>query len=87
MTQTDFTFNAPDAKLMAEQTAVGRLYRYLKSGHSITALQSWRHLGIMRLAPRIFDLRCMGYTITKEMITVNNQYNEPCNVARYTLGE
>jgi len=62
-----------------------RLLEWLQSGKSITALESFNQLGIMRLASRVCDLKKQGYEIKSEMIGVKNRYNEKCSVKRYWL--
>ena len=51
----------------------------------ITQFEATSKLGILRLAARIGDLKRMGIYTNREMITVKNQFNEDCHVARYTL--
>ena len=61
-----------------------RLIEYLADGKSITPLDSWKQLGIMRLASRINELKNMGYPIKKEMVEVQNQFGEGVKVASYS---
>lgn len=53
----------------------------------MTASDARKHLGIDRLAARVFDLRQDGWDITSRLVTVHNRHGEPCRVARYTLTE
>jgi hypothetical protein len=41
--------------------------------------------GIMRLASRINDLKCMGYPILSEKMTGKNRYNETTSYSVYRL--
>lgn len=49
----------------------------------ITALDALEHVGSMRLAARIADLRALGYDIDSEMVPTARG----ARVARYTLHE
>jgi ribosomal protein L37AE/L43A len=58
------------------------LLEYLRNNETgITALEALRHLGIGRLAARVFELRRDGYKIKDEMVALENGKH----VARYTL--
>lgn len=46
---------------------------FMKRNGSITQWESMQELGCMRLASRIYDLRCRGYTITSTMIKNNGK--------------
>lgn len=61
-----------------------RVLRRLEIG-PLNPLQSWRELGVYRLAARVHDLREQGYAIGKDSINVENRYGETCRVAQYTL--
>jgi hypothetical protein len=69
---------------MKRLTQAQRLLQYLKDA-PINPLESWRSLGIYRLAARINDLRNVGHNITKTMIKVKNLYGETVKVAEYQL--
>jgi len=62
-----------------------RLLQYLKENKRINPLQALTELGIYRLGARIFDLKKMGYDITKTNIAVKNRFGEKCIVAEYKL--
>ncbi len=68
-----------------DDTTNERLLEWLQSGKSITALESFNQLGIMRLASRVCDLKKQGYEIKSEMVSVCNRFNEKCSVKRYWL--
>ena len=53
--------------------------------HSITNLEAYQFLGTTSLATYIMRLKRKGYPITSEWITVQNRYEQPCHVKRYTL--
>ena len=57
---------------------------FLRKYGSITTMQAF-HIGIARLASRVFDLRTKGVPIKSEMMTVKNHKGETCRVARYWL--
>lgn len=53
---------------------------HLRQGSGITALDSLRLYGVLRLAARIEDLRKDGHTILTQMVRVGDK-----DVARYLL--
>ena len=66
-------------------TQCDRVLEYLTTHNSITPMDALRHLGIMRLGARIWDLKRMGHNIdtgTEEVMTGNGG---TARVARYTL--
>jgi len=62
-----------------------RLLKLLNAGMKITQLDSYKLLGIMRLASRICELKKAGYNIKREMIPVNNRFDEEMSIAEYRL--
>lgn len=64
-----------------------RVLMYMQDFESITALEAMEHLGVMRLASRISDLKAQGVHIKKEMVKGKNRYGEPTAFARYSLME
>lgn len=64
-----------------------RVIEYLQRNGSITQLEAWTQIGVMRLASRISDLRSQGVSIAKRMIDVANRYGESCKVAEYSLNK
>lgn len=62
-----------------------RLLAHLRAGKTITPLESWKVLGIYRLAARIYDLRELGVNIDSELITIRNRYGDRVKVKRYWL--
>lgn len=63
-----------------------RLAAFLATGKGITTLEAYRKLGITRLAARIFDLEKRGYPINRTWVTVENRFQEECQVVEYSLG-
>lgn len=62
-----------------------RILEYLATHDGITHLEAETHLGVMRLASRIADLKKQGYVFSDEMVKCKNRYGEPCRVKRYRL--
>ena len=62
-----------------------RIIDYLDAHESITQIEALNHLGIMRLASRISDLRRKGYQIDSKMDVVHNRYGEKCRIKRYSM--
>lgn len=62
-----------------------KVLNYMKQFGSITQLEALNDLGIMRLAPKIFNLRKDGILIKKETVPVKNRYGDKVYVARYSL--
>ena len=58
---------------------------YIRDNGSITAKQAMEDLGCYRLSGRIYDIKAIGITVEKEMITVQNRQGKDCRVARYTI--
>jgi len=54
--------------------------QHLEAGQSITALDSLRLYGVLRLAARVEELRKDGHTIITQSVKVGNK-----EFARYTL--
>jgi hypothetical protein len=62
-----------------------RILDYIDKHGSITQLEALRHCGVMRLASRISDMKRRGYSFESEMVTVTNQFGEPCSVKEYRI--
>lgn len=63
-----------------------RILCYLEEHGCITQFEAMNHLGVMRLASRVSDLKKKGYPITSRSVTVRNRYGEPCRVKQYSMG-
>lgn len=72
-------------KVEHKPTQNQRILDYIDQFGSITQLDALRHLGIMRLASRISDLKSLGYPIASETEVVKNMYGEDCRIKRYSL--
>ena len=57
-----------------------RVLDWLKSGKPITAMQALNHLGCLRLAARIDELRTSGHAIETQMVPLKKT-----KVASYSL--
>ena len=64
-----------------------RILDYMQEFGSITPLDAFRDLGVMRLASRISDLKSRGYEIDTEFEKGTNRYGEKVKYARYRLKE
>lgn len=60
-----------------------RILNHLVRYGSITPKQAFDNYGIMRLGARIYDLKKLGYNITKTTERGKNRYGEPSNYAKY----
>ena len=62
---------------------------WINTHGTITPLEAKDHLGVMRLAARIFDIKqgngCPPTPIDMRLVTVSNRYGESCRVAEYRL--
>jgi len=76
---------SPSQKPLGRQQL--RVLGWMKAGRTLDPQTAWRHLGITRLAARIFELKQAGYKITKVMKRVVNRWGEKCGVAEYKLEE
>lgn len=63
-----------------------RVLNYIKERGSITWLEAYNELGVVRLPSRIHELKRNGVHIVSKMEQVTNRYNEKCYIKRYTLG-
>ena len=68
-------------------TQAHRVLDWLEDGKTITTLDSFRELGITRLAARIYELKKDGHTINKRTLSVTNRFSEECHIAEYFIGE
>ena len=75
------------SKVESKPTQNERILDYIEEFGSITQLDAFRDLGVMRLASRISDLRSKGYNIVSKTEAVKNRYGESCHIKRYSFGE
>lgn len=62
-----------------------QVLRYLQDEGSITTLDAFRELGIVRLASRICELRQSGLEITDEWEHRPNRYGDVVKFKRYRI--
>lgn len=67
-------------------TQCEKVVEYMKTHGSITARQAY-HMGIMRLASRISDLRASGMKIKTEDVKVKNRDGSHSYIAKYSFLE
>ena len=66
---------------MKQTTQNSKILRALKRGRRLTAIDALKQFGCFRLASRIYDLRCDGYSI--ETRTVETKTGK--HVTEYSL--
>lgn len=64
-----------------------QILEYIKKHGSITSLEAFQHIGCTRLSGRIFDLKSIGYGITKTMEEMPTRSGEKTRAAVYRLEE
>lgn len=65
-------------------TQCEKVLNYMKDHGSITSRQAY-HLGIMRLASRISELKTAGYKIKSESVKVKNRDGSSTYIAKYSF--
>lgn len=68
-------------------TQIERIQRYIEENGSITSIEAMEHLGVMRLASRINDMRKAGMQIEARLVKGKNRYGQPVCYTRYTIPE
>ena len=71
----------------SKPTQCDRIVKYIKDFGSITTLEAFTELGVVRLGARISELRQNGVPIEGKNETVKNRYGEKCNIKRYYIQE
>lgn len=66
-------------------TQCERVLWHMKDFGSITSAEAMTEYGIMRLASRISDLKKLGFTIRKEMVSGKNRYGQLTSYAQYSI--
>lgn len=66
-------------------TQVERIKKYIDDFGSITTLEAFTELGIVRLGARISEMRKAGIDIQDKQECVKNRYGEKCYIKRYFL--
>ena len=64
-----------------------RVLEHLRDHGSISQKQANELYGVTRLGARIYDLKELGYKITRELVTGFNRYGEKTRYAVYYLHE
>lgn len=59
------------------------ILKYITDFGSITPLEAYKELRIMRLASRISELKEKGYPIDSVMVKSKNRYGKPMRYAKY----
>lgn len=62
-----------------------RVLDYIRENGSITQYEAYEHLGILRLASRMSELKKMGYPVRSKLIVVMNRFGEKNRVSRYWM--
>ena len=65
-------------------TQIEKIYNYMMNHGSITSRQAY-HMGIMRLASRISDMRRAGFKIKSEPVKVQNLDGSTTYISRYSF--
>lgn len=68
-------------------TQVDRVLAYMRDFGSITQLEAFKDLGVMRLGARIYDLRRRGHTILSRQVSSKNRYGQTVFYSQYWLKE
>ena len=62
-----------------------KILKYMQDYGSITPVEAFRDLGVMRLGARIYDLEQQGVKIIHERETSKNRMGENTTYSRYRL--
>lgn len=68
-------------------TQCARIRKYIEDFGSITTLEAFTELGVVRLGARISEMRSNGIPIIDKTETVKNRYGEKCHIKRYFIKE
>ena len=71
--------------MTSKHSQIQRILDWVDANGSITSFDAVYHLGILRLASRIHDIRKLGYTVETKRESVTNQYWETVHVVRYYI--
>ena len=72
-------------KKNSRPTQCQRIIQYMHDFGSITTLEAFTELGVVRLGARISELKSDGWDIEKKTIKGVNRYGEPVHFAKYSL--
>lgn len=70
---------------MPKMTQKDRILKYLHDFGSISPVEAFEELGVMRLAARIAEIRESGNLVFTVNESKKNRYGEYCTYARYFL--
>ena len=70
---------------MKKPTQKDRILAYIREFGSITPIEAFFDLGVMRLASRISDIKREGVDIAVEFVTKKNRFGEPTTFAKYSF--
>lgn len=76
-------FDKPEKPEKVTQGA--KILKYMRDYGSITPVEAFRDLGVMRLGARIYDLEQEGIRIAHERETSTNRMGEKVSYSRYRL--
>jgi aspartate carbamoyltransferase regulatory subunit len=62
-----------------------RILDHLKSGKTLTRINSFELLGVIETPARISELRSKGHDIKTTMITVKNRFGENVRIAKWSM--
>ena len=75
-----------DRPVKPEKVTQGmKILKYMQDYGSITPVEAFRDLGVMRLGARIYDLEQEGVRIIHERETSKNRMGEKTTYSRYRL--
>jgi hypothetical protein len=66
-------------------TQAERILKHLRSGRTLTRLDSWSELGVLEAPARISELRQQGAPIITTMKTVTNRYGDKVRIAVWSM--
>jgi hypothetical protein len=69
------------AKILTQKE---RILKHLKSGKTLTRVESWSLLGVLEAPARISELRG-SHEIFTRMIEITNRYGEKVRVAEWSM--
>jgi hypothetical protein len=73
--------------MRAIKTQTDAIKTALANGESLSALNSFKLTGSLRLGARIFDARKKGWVIKSEKKTTKTRYGTPCYYFEYSLDQ
>lgn len=73
--------------LNKKPTQCDRVLQYMRDFGSITTLQAFIDLGVVRLGARISEMRKAGLNIQDRPKEVLNRYGDTCHIKEYFINE